>query len=131
VTVLEANHLRVIGRQQGGDALLGHWVDIVVHCHPRDGGVRLWHANKGCAMDGGHGSCLGLLRRRRREQRVLDILWVVRGTWCIAEHLIRGRLRVERRIRVLVLVLGQGIGDHCYLDHGGQGARTKGRREER
>jgi len=77
VAVLEANHLGVIRRQQGGDALLGHRVDIVVHCHARDGGARLWDANKGCAMDGGHGSCLGLLRRRRRRQRVLDILWVV------------------------------------------------------
>jgi hypothetical protein len=77
VTLLETDHLGMVRGQQGGNTLLGDWVDIVVHRHTRRGrGGHRWHVNEGCAVDGGHGSRLGLLLRMGR---MLDVLWVVRG----------------------------------------------------
>lgn len=80
MALLETNHLGVIRRQQGGNTLLGDRVNVVVHRYARSRCARFWDVNEGCAMEGGHDSWLGLLLLRRR-QRVLDILWVVRGTW--------------------------------------------------
>ena len=76
MTLLETDHLGMVRGQQGGYALLGGWVDIVVHRYTRRGRGGRCQVNEGCAVEGGHGSCLGLLRRR---ERVLDVLWVVRS----------------------------------------------------
>lgn len=76
MTLLETDHLGMVRGQQGGNALLGDWVCIVVHRHTRSGRGHRWHVNEGCAVDVGHGSRLRLVLRR---QRVLDVLWV-RGT---------------------------------------------------
>jgi len=75
MALLETDHLGVLGRQQGGDALLSDRVNVVVHRHTcGGGGTRGWHVNEGGTMDDGHGSWLWLLLRRERE---LDVLWVV------------------------------------------------------
>jgi hypothetical protein len=81
VALLDTDHLGMIRRQQGGDALLSHRVDIVVDCDTRGGRRgRPWHVNEGCAMDGRHERRLWLVMLRRLRDRVLGVLWVVRST---------------------------------------------------